>query len=126
MKTLQLYLLGIREHPENGWRTVYTDILGKHLTDSRKLLEGVRVFGEEAVFEAIIATSTRKLDSGDPLNYVLAVARNIWKETLEEALIKDEESVKLERSIRVVKEDNVKLAERIEQARRRVDADNTL
>lgn len=126
MKTLQSYLLGIREHPEKGWRVVYSDILGKKLSDSAKFLNGVELFGEEIMFEALIATSVQKLSSPDPLNYVLAVARGIWKETLQESLTKDADELRLERAKRRIIEGNAELAEKIERAKRRADANDTI
>lgn len=125
MKTLQSYLLGIRDNPETGWRVVYKDILGKNLKDTAKFLNGVDLFGEEIMFEAVIATSVQKLSSPDPLNYVLAVARGIWKEALQEALTKDADELRLERAKRKISEGNADLAEKIEKARR-MDANNTL
>jgi hypothetical protein len=125
MKTLQSYLLGIRENPKDGWRVIYSDTLGKYLSDPEKLLNGVRVFGEEAMFEAIVTTSTKKLNSEDPIAYVLAVARQLWKESLEAELSKSKEELRLERAIRRVSEDNAELAAKIEEARR-IDADNTI
>jgi hypothetical protein len=126
MKTLQSYLDGIREHPANGWKVVYLDILGHRLSDTDKFLNGVGLFGEEIMFEALIATSSRKLSSPDPLSYVLAVARQIWKDELQTALTKDADELRLERGKRRILEGNAELAERIEQAKRRVNESDTL
>lgn len=126
MKTLQSYLEGIRVNPSNGWRIVYLDILGHRLTETDKFLNGVDLFGEEIMFEALIATSSQKLSSPNPLNYVLAVARKMWKEELQETLQKDKDELRLERAKRRILAGNAELAEKIEEAKRRVDADNPL
>ena len=126
MKTLQVYLEAIRNNPSKGWRVIYSDIMGKPLSDTSKFLRGVELFGEEIMFEAVIITSSKNLSSPDPTNYVLAVARQLWKDTLKEELIKEQDELRLERARRHVQEDNTKLADRIELAKRRVDAEHSL
>jgi hypothetical protein len=125
MKTLQSYLEGIRLNPTIGWQGVYSDILGSHLWETERFLKGVELFGEEFMFEAVIVTASKKLSS-DPLNYVLAVARQLWKDSLKEELAKDQDELRLERARRHVKEDNDRLAEKIERAKRRTDASDPL
>jgi hypothetical protein len=125
MKTLQSYLESIRLNPTIGWQSVYSDILGSYLWEASRFLKGVELFGEEFMFEAVIVTASKKLSS-DPLNYVLAVARQLWKDSLKEELTKDQDELRLERARRHVKEDNERLAEKIERARRRTDASDPL
>lgn len=124
MKTLQAYIGEIRSDSAKGWRVVYKDILGKQITDIQGFLKAVDLFGEEIMFEAIITTSTKKLSSPDPQNYVIAVARQLWKEALQEALEKDADELRLERAKRRVESDNAELAQKIQEAKRRVDADH--
>ena len=126
MKTLQSYLLGIKENPKAGWSVAYSDILGKRLSDPEKFLNGVDLFGEEIMFEAIIATSIQKLKTPDPLSYVLAVARQLWKEELQDSLAKDADELRLERAKRRISEGNAELADRIEEAKRRADANTPI
>jgi hypothetical protein len=128
MKTLQSYLEGIRVNPARGWNSAYLDILGQPLpfTETEKFLNGVELFGEDIMFEALMATSSQNLSSPNPLSYVLAVARSIWKERLEEALQKDQNELQIERAKKRVAADSAELAERIEQAKKRVDANDSL
>ena len=63
------------------------------------------------MFEALIATSSKKLSSPDPLNYVLAVARQLWKTELQATLTKDADELRLERGKRRISEENAELAD---------------
>jgi hypothetical protein len=126
MKTLQSYLLGIKDNPRIGWSVAYSDILGKRLSDADKFLNGVDLFGEEMMFEAIIATSIQKLKTPDPLSYVLAVARQLWKEELQNSLTQDADELRLERAKRRISEGNAELADRIKEAKRRADANDPI
>ena len=126
MKTLQSYLLGIKDNPRTGWSVAYSDILGKHLSEPAKFLNGVDLFGEEIMFEALIATSIQKLKTPDPLSYVLAVARQLWKEELQDSLAKDADELRLERAKRRISEGNAELADRIKEAKRRADANTPI
>lgn len=126
MKTLQSYLEGIRLNPSHGWRVIYTDIIGHNLSDTARLLKGVELYGEEIIFEAVIVTASKKLSSPDQLNYVLAVARQLWKDVLQQSLTKDQDEIRLERAKRHVQEDNEKLAQKIDLAKRRTGASDTI
>ncbi len=126
MKTLQSYLSEIQKSPSKGWNAAYQDILGHRLTETEKFLNGVELFGEDIMFEALVATSSQNLSSPNPLSYVLAVARAIWKERLEEAIHKEADELQRERAKKRVAKDSAELAERIEQAKKRVDANNSV
>ena len=123
MKTLQSYLEEERTNPSSGWRVIYTDIIGHYPENTERLLKGVELYGEEIIFEAIIVTASKKLSSPEQLNYVLAVARQLWKDVLQQSLTKDQDEIRLERAKRHVQEDNERLAEKIEKAKRRTDSD---
>jgi hypothetical protein len=84
----------------------------------------VDLFGEGVMFEALIATSIQKLKTPDPLSYVLAVARQLWKEELQNSLEKDADELRLDRAKRRISEGNAELATKIEEAKRRVDAND--
>ena len=126
MKTLQSYLEGIKTNPSSGWRVIYNDIIGYYPENTERLLKGVELYGEEIIFEAIIVTASKKLSSPEQLNYVLAVARQLWKDVLQQSLTKDQDEIRLERAKRHVQEDNERLAKKIESAKRRTDASNSL
>jgi len=123
MKTLQSYLEEVRTDPSIGWRVIYNDIIGYHPENIERLLKGVDLYGEEIIFEAIIVTASKKLSSPEQLNYVLAVARQLWKDVLQQSLTKDQDEIRLERAKRHVQEDNERLAEKIEKAKRRTISD---
>lgn len=78
------------ERPLSEWRrdlrenkklfpTFFRERLGTACSDPVKLYAALKHYGFWPVFEAIIDSSAQTL-TGDPLNYVLKVAFNKWKE----------------------------------------------
>lgn len=127
MKTLQSYLKEIRDNPKKGWSTAYRDILDETLGQESVFLKSVEMFGEAIMFEAMLITSQQKLSShSNKLAYVLTVARNLWKEDLQNALEKDELELRLERAKNRVSGENADLAEKIEKAKRRLNATDSI
>lgn len=128
MKTLQHYLDKIHKDSASGWGEIYSDLLGNPLygMDNLDFNKGLELFGESIMLEAVIVTSNNKVDPSGTMKYLLAVARNLWKEELASDLAKEQSEIRLERMKRTVMEDNSSLAERIEEAKRRVDAKHTL
>jgi len=115
----------IQSNPIIGWRAVYFDILSVYLEEPERVLKAVEMFGEDVVFEAIIVTSLKSNIGRDPLNYVIAVARSMWKEQLQSDLTREKDAIRRERSKQRVQDANMELAEKIERARR-INADNSV
>jgi hypothetical protein len=123
MLTLEKYLEEIRRDRTAGWSRVFKDILGQPLSDKERFLKAVDNYGELIIFESLVVTSTKKI-SGDPLNYMLAVASKKWKEDLIDIVTSDQEDIKANRSIEQSQKDSMHLYERIEAAKRRVHESN--
>jgi len=109
----------IRKDKTAGWSRVFKDILGQPISDNERFLRAVDNYGDLIIFEAIIITSSKRIDN-DPLNYVLAVANQKWKAELVSQTKVDEDSIKISKAIERSKIDNKQLYEKIEAAKRRV------
>lgn len=58
---------------EISWREFYKSLLGQDISQPVRFFKALNDFGHIVMFEAVVASSTKKLE-GDPLNYVIAVA----------------------------------------------------
>jgi len=58
---------------------LYEVKIGKRVSNIARFFKAINDYGEWSVFESIIDCSDRYI-TGDPLNYVLTVAQNKWKE----------------------------------------------
>lgn len=121
MLTLDKYLSGIRADKTDGWSRVFKDILGQPLSisDRERFIKGVDSYGDANIFEALVITSIKGVTT-TPINYVLAVAAQKWRNELLEQAGATQESVKATHSIEQSKRDNQHLYDRIEEAKRRV------
>jgi hypothetical protein len=121
MLTLEKYLADIRADRIAGWSRVFKDILGQPLSisDRERFLKGVENYGDSIVFEALVITSVKRITT-TPINYVLAVAAQKWKEELLAEVKADQETAKANQSIEQSKKENQHLYDRIEEAKRRV------
>lgn len=79
-----------------------------------RLGRALNLYGDWYVFEAIIDASTREL-TGDPLNYVVKIAANKWKEDQLEKDETDNYSAAVEQSKKASLQANKKLAKKLEK-----------
>jgi hypothetical protein len=121
MLTLEKYLEEIRRDKKAGWSRVFSDILGQPLSDKERFLKVVDNYGDLIVFESLVVTSSKRL-TADPLNYVIAVANQKWRDDLISQAKADEDSIKTNRAIENSKNANQLLYEKIEEAKRRIHA----
>ena len=123
MLTLEKYLEEIRRDKKIGWSRVFLDILGQPLSDKERFLKAVDNYGDLIMFESLVVTSSKRI-SNDPINYVLAVANQKWRDDLISQARADEDSMKTTRAIEKSRNENQLLYEKIEAAKRRVHATN--
>ena len=101
-----------------SWVGFYAEMLGVRPSNIPRLFKSVNMYGFWPVFEAIIDSSTREL-TGDPLNYVLKVASNKWREERE----RQDEEASYQSSVQLSKasskQANTNLEKRIARARKR-------
>jgi len=125
MLTLEKYLEEIRRDKTAGWSRVFADILGQPLSDKTRFLKAVDNYGDLIVFQSLVVTSSKRI-TNDPINYVLAVANQQWKEALINQVKADEETLKANRSIEQSRKENQLLYEKIKEAKRRVHESNSI
>ena len=125
MLTLEKYLEEIRRDKKAGWSRVFADILGQPLSDKERFLKAVDNYGDLIIFESLVVTSSKRM-TGDPLNYVLAVANQKWRDDLISQAKADEDSIKTNRAIEKSKNANQLLYEKIEEAKRRIHATDSI
>lgn len=97
---------------KQAWLGFYRFFLGSRVSSYPRFWKAVNMYGFYPMFEAIVESSNRSLE-GDPLNYVLRVASNKWKE----AQLQQDESYGYKESIDRAKEishkKNLELAKRV-------------
>jgi DNA-binding transcriptional MerR regulator len=108
--------VAITKNQKSGWSQFYRAMTGTPLSDIPRFLKAVDDFGHMTMFEAVLAASTRKL-TGDPLNYVIGIALNKTRETLQELEENELYKMRLEKSKQRVQRQNEELEERIRKAK---------
>ena len=83
VKSLTAWRLDIRRYGKKSWLAMYKAFMGQPVSNIPRFYKAVNLYGDEAMLDAIIDSSDQNV-KGDPLNYVLAVARNKWKEAEKE------------------------------------------
>lgn len=101
-----------------SWVAFYAEMLGVRPSNIPRLYKSVNMYGFWPLFEAIIDSSAREL-SGDPLNYVLKVAANKWREEREQQDEQADYESDVQQSKATSKQANTNLEKRIERARKR-------
>lgn len=92
--------------------------MGKPVSSIPRLYKALNLYGEWALFEAIVDSAEQDLN-GDPLNYVLAVTRNKWKKMQEDQDAEDEYTKEIEEAKRISKEKNDELAKKLRKTKRK-------
>lgn len=92
-KPLSRWRFELQSIGKKHWAVFYREFLGVPPSSLPRLYKALNNYGFWPLFEAIVESSEREL-TGDPLNYVLVVARNKWKEVEQED--SDSESYKSE------------------------------
>lgn len=109
-KSLDRWRFELKSIGRKHWLTFYKELLGSNASSIPRLYKTINLYGEEIVFDAIVSSSDKEL-TGDPLNYVVAVAKSLWKE---EQAKKDQED-EYDKNIRAAKEESEKANEALRQ-----------
>lgn len=108
--------VAITKNEKSGWSQFYRALLGQPLSDTTRFLKAVADLGHNNMFEAIVSASTRKL-TGDPLNYVVAIAVAKVNNEIQEITESDKYRMRLEKSKQRIIRQNEELENKIEKAR---------
>lgn len=79
-KSLSAWRLEIKQFGKKHWLRMYKEFLGQDVSNIPRFYKALNLYGEWALFEAIIACAEQDI-KGDSLNYVLAVTKAKWKES---------------------------------------------
>jgi hypothetical protein len=83
-KPLSRWRFELQSIGKRHWPVFYREFLGVPASSIPRLYKALNNYGFWPLFEAIVESSDREL-TGDPLNYVIAVAKNKWKEKEQES-----------------------------------------
>jgi hypothetical protein len=111
-KPLSRWRFDLNRGTKKTWLAFYQELLGTPASSIPRFYRALNNYGFWPMFEAIVESSERDL-TGDPLSYVIAVAKNKWKEVeqqdeQDESYLSDIEAAK-ERS----RKENEELAARL-------------
>lgn len=79
VKSLSSWRLDIQRFGNKTYLRMYSDFLGTSVSNIPRFYRAIKLYGDYAVFEAIVACADQEI-KGDPLNYFLAVTKAKWKE----------------------------------------------
>lgn len=117
-KSLEQWRLELLRYGTRHWGTFYKEFVGVPPSNFPRFNKTLSLYGDWAMFEAILATSNQNV-TGDPLNYVLKTAHNIWKENQKEMEYAVGQEALIKQAIETSHERNMKLAKKLEKARKR-------
>lgn len=83
VKSLDRWRFEIRSYGKPLWLRFYAELLGTRVSNYPRFYKALGQYGDWPMFEAIVASSDKNI-TGDPLNYVLKVAHEKWKEQQKE------------------------------------------
>lgn len=110
-KTLDDWVLAVKESKKN-WLVFYEETLGTRVSSIPRFYRAINLYGLFPMFEAVVDSATRDLN-GDPLNYVLKVCANKWREEQEARNEQTDYADALEQSKKASQQANKDLARRI-------------
>jgi hypothetical protein len=82
-KSLSQWRFEIKRFGKAHLGKFYTSMVGFPVSSYPRFYKALNQYGEGILFDSIVAASDKSFDS-DPLNYVLKIAHNKWKEQEEE------------------------------------------
>jgi hypothetical protein len=111
-KSLSAWRLELKKYGKRHWLKFYEELMGSAVSRFSVFYKALQNYGEWAMFDAILAASTQPLE-GDPLNYVVKIAQNKWKE---EQLSQDQDTEteqKIQRAIEETRKRNEELEKKL-------------
>lgn len=79
-KSLSEWRVELKRNGKNHWLRFYAALLGTAVSNNPRFYKALKLYGDWAMFEAIVSSSSAIL-TGDPLSYVLKVCASKWKES---------------------------------------------
>jgi hypothetical protein len=118
-KSLSRWRFDLQRGGKKAWAGFYQDFLGAQPSSYPRFYKAINNYGFWPMFDAIVESSDRELN-GDPLNYVLKVAANKWKESEQEDENTEGYISDIEKAKEVNRQANDRLAEKIKKTNQTV------
>jgi hypothetical protein len=113
-KPLSEWRAELKRNGKNHWLRFYAALVGTPVSSNPRFYKALKLYGEWPMFEAIVASSGATL-TGDPLNYVLKVCSNKWKEMQQDADEEDEYIKEIERIKEASHKQNEEMAAKLKK-----------
>jgi hypothetical protein len=117
VKSLSQWRFEIKRFGKQHWARFYQAMVGFPVSSYPRFYKTLERYGEAILFDSIVAASDRTFDS-DPLNYVMKIAHNKWKEQEEEIDAAEEYEADIEKAKRQSRRQSEELAKKLDKARR--------
>ena len=117
-KTLSAWRLELQKYGKPHWKVMYESFLGFPVSVPSRFYRSLNLYGDWAMFEAILATSTATIE-GDPLNYVLKVCHVKWKEAQQDEEEEAEEVAKIDEIKKASQKQNEALEKRLKKSKKK-------
>lgn len=114
-KSLSEWRAELKRHGKPHWLTFYAVLMGVPVSSSPRFYRALKLYGDWPMTEAIVAASTAKL-TGDPLNYVLKICSNKWKEMQQDEDEEDGYLEEIERIKEASHKQNEEMAKKLKKA----------
>jgi|OpeIllAssembly_1097287.scaffolds.fasta_scaffold489875_2 hypothetical protein len=115
-KPLSRWRFELQSIGKKHWLVFYREMLGTPASSIPRLYRALNNYGFWPLFEAIVDSSEREL-TGDPLNYVVAVAKNKWKEAEEEDSNSEVYISEIEEAKKKSQQQNEELAKKLKKVK---------
>lgn len=116
-KSLSQWRFEIKRFGKARYGQFYTSMTGFNISSYPRFYKALNQYGDSILFDSIVAASDRTFDS-DPLNYVIKIAHNKWKEQEEELDASEEYEAELEKAKRESRRQSEELKKKLDKARR--------
>jgi hypothetical protein len=116
-KSLAQWRFEIKTIGKKHWNKYYYHFLGDDISNYKIFYRSLKLYGDMNVFEAVLFAARQSVE-GDPLNYVLKIAHNLWKEEQKELDKEQEYDIAAQAAIKESRKRNQELAKKLNQVRR--------
>jgi hypothetical protein len=116
-KSLSQWRFEIKRYGKTQFAKFYLAMLSFPISSYPRFYKALNQYGDFILFEAIVAASDRTFDF-DPLNYVLKIAYNKWKESEEELDASEEYEAQIDKAKKESRRHSDELQKKLEKARR--------
>jgi len=116
-KSLAQWRFEIRTIGKKHWNKYYYHFLGDDISNYKIFYRSLKLYGDMNIFEAVLFAARQSVE-GDPLNYVLKIAHNLWKDEQRELDKQYEYDAQAKMAIEESRKRNKELAKKINQVRR--------